>query len=708
MDFLLEIGTEELPARFVGPAVAQLEQLGTEMLRSERIGYARLAAYATPRRLALYVWEIGEQQADLVEEIKGPSRKAAFDENGQPTRAAEGFARSQGVAVADLVVQTTAGGEYVYARKRLAGRRTRQVLPELAPRLINSLSFPRPMRWGDRDLKFARPIRWLLCLLGKEVVDFEFDLLRPGRITYGIRIFSEEPVSLDEPGEYFQKLEQSYVMVDQEQRRRLIWSQAQDAAAAAGGKLLPNEELLEEVTNLVEYPTPVCGGFDRRFLELPAEVVITPMQDHQRYFPVWSQDGRLLPRFVAFANGPVANRDLVRAGNEKVLRARLCDAEFFYNEDLKTPLAEKVEKLHQIVFLEGLGTIHDKMERIVRLTRYLCSQLKFTAGQRRDAERAALLAKADLVTSMVYEFPELQGIMGAAYAAHDGEKRDVCQAIREHYQPRYAGDEPPGSRVGAVVALADKIDNLVGCFAMGLEPSGSQDPYALRRQALGVCHTVLRHGFDLSLDALIDQAYQGCSRCRLQVACEETRQRLGEFFRARLRNLFLDQGYSWDLVEAALGGGSDRIAAVSTRLKALSALRATPEFEAFLTAFTRAANLARQAGAAGSDGGRPSDGWAGRGGARRQVDPGLFVEDGERILYQAWARIKKEVLRLERRGEIEQALVAASKLLQPISGFFDQVLVMVDDAALRENRLALLDDIATTLRRFGDLDKIVR
>ena len=473
MDFLLEIGTEELPARFVGPAVAQFEELGGDLFRSNRIAFKRLAAFATPRRLALYVWGVGKQQADLVEEVKGPSRKAAFDEKGQPTRAAEGFARGQGVSVADLVIQATPSGEYVYARKRLNGRETGPVLAELAPQLISGLSFPKPMRWGDREVKFARPIRWLVCLLGQDVLDFEFDLLHPGRLTYGIRNFSREPVVLNRPADYVKKLEQAGVIVDQARRRQLIWQQAQEAAAAAGGQVLPNEELLEEVTNLVEYPTPLCGSFDPRFLKLPPEVVITPMQDHQRYFPVWSREGQLLPRFLAFANGPV-NPDLVRAGNEKVLRARLYDAEFFYHEDIKSPLADKVERLQEIVFLEGLGTIRDKVRRIQQLTQELGSMVKLTAKQRQDAERAALLAKADLVTSMVYEFPELQGVMGAAYAAVDRERSEVGQAIREHYQPRYAGDEPPASKPGAVVAIADKIDSLVGCFAMKLEPTGSQ------------------------------------------------------------------------------------------------------------------------------------------------------------------------------------------------------------------------------------------
>ncbi len=688
MDFLLEIGTEELPARFVTPAIAQFEELGESALRSNRIAFKRLATFATPRRLALYVWEIGKQQADLVEEVKGPSRKAAFDEQGHPTRAAEGFARSQGVPVTELVVQMTSGGEYVFAKKRLTGRETKQVLAELIPGLIGSLSFPKPMRWGDREIKFARPIRWFVCLLGQDVVDFEFGQLHPDRLTYGIRNFSRSPVVLARPADYFKKLSRVGVIVEQTQRRQLIWQQAQDAAAAVGGKVLPNESLLEEVANLVEYPTLICGSFDPRFLKLPPEVVITPMQDHQRYFPVWSEGGQLLPRFLAFANGPV-NPDLVRSGNEKVLRARLYDAEFFYQEDIKSPLADKVERLREIVFLEGLGTIYDKAQRIQLLTHYLGNALKLTAKQRQDAERAALLAKADLVTSMVYEFPELQGVMGAAYAAVDKEKNEVCQAIREHYQPRFAGDEPPAGNPGALLAIADKIDSLVGCFALKLEPTSSQDPYALRRQALGICHIVMAHRFNFSMQRLIEQAYQGFGQYRLQASLDDVAGHLEEFFRARLRNLFMDQGYSYDLVEAALGSSSDRIIAADKRLQALKAQRHTPEFEALMTAYTRAANLARHA-------------------TISRIDQALFVEDGERSLYQTWSRIKKEITRLAQRDQIERALLVAAALLEPMGRFFEEVLVMVDDTAVRANRLALLKDISSTLRLFGDLDKIVR
>lgn len=689
MDLLLEIGTEELPARLVRPALEQLRESGEEMLRVNRIRYQTLSVYSTPRRLVLYVWGVAGTQDDLVEEVKGPPRRAAFDAEGKPTQAALGFARSQGVEVSDLVVQQTPGGEYVFARKVMTGRPTREVLSEQIPLLITGLSFPRPMRWGDRELKFIRPIHWILCLLGEDVVDFELDGIRSGRLTYGLRIFSPNAITIERPEEYFERLKKVSVLVDQDERKALIWEMAQETAATVGGVVRPDEDLLEEITNLVEYPTPLCGSFESRFLRLPVEVIITPMKEHQRYFPVWNRQGKLLPKFIAFANGPVGNKKLVTEGNEKVLRARLRDAEFFYEEDLKTPLEAKVEKLKGIVFLEGLGTLYEKTERLIRLSEYLGEVLKLTPNQQAITSRAAYLAKADLVTSMVYEFPELQGIMGDAYARAGSEKKEVGQAIREHYQPRFAGDELPRSRPGAVVALADKIDNLVGCFALGLEPTGSQDPYALRRQALGICHIVLAHKFDFSLSDFIEQAYRNYEGAELKLGLPEVKERLGEFFRARLRNLFLDQGYSYDLVEAALGPTHDRIILVRLRLEALAALQGTPEFESLLTVYTRAANLAKNAGDV-------------------MVDPDLFQEVEERSLYKEWMRIRREVLRYLNKKDFKNALVAGAALVEPIGRFFTGVMVMVDDPVIRNNRLALLKDIATTLGLCGDLGKVTK
>lgn len=688
MDYLLEIGVEELPARLVEPLIDQLQQSGEKMLCDNRIEFERVAVYSTPRRMTLYVQGIGGVQEDIVEEIKGPPCKVAFDESGKPTKAAQGFARGQNVPVASLVVRSTPAGDYVYAQKPIEGRPVSAVLCDQVPALITGLSFPRPMRWGDLDFRFIRPIRWLVSLLGDQLVDFEVAGMHPGCITYGLRNFSEEPLEVRTPEEYFQKLEDAAVILDQEQRKEMIWKLAQEEAARAGGSLFEDDDLLNEVTNLVESPLPLYGSFDSRFLKLPPEVIITPMKEHQRYFPVWDEEGKLLPKFIACANGPV-KRDLVRQGNEKVLQARLQDAEFFFQDDLKTPLEEKVEQLKKVVHLEGLGSIYDKVERLVLLSRYLSGALRLTKRQGEVSERAAYLSKADLVTSMVFEFTELQGIMGGYYARVNKENKDVCRAIRDHYRPRFAGDKVPGSKPGSVVAIVDKIDNLTGCFALGQEPTGSQDPFALRRQALGICHITIFHEFDYSLEELISKSYASLSGMELSLSQKEVQNKLMDFFRARLRFYFLDTGYAYDVVEAALGPSLDRVLAVKRRLDALTDVRHKPEFEFLLTAYTRASHLARQA---------ESD----------QIDQSLLCEEGEQELYRAWVKIKKEVVPLFKKGKYREALLRGAALAGPLDRFFTQVMVMVDDLPLRRNRLALLKDIADTLGELGDLEKIVR
>ena len=689
MDYLLEVGVEELPARLAEHLIDQLQQSGEKMLKENRIGFESVAAFTTPRRMTLYVEGIATVQTDLVEEVKGPPCKAAFDQSGEPTKAATGFAAGQKVPVSSLVVRKTPAGEYVFAEKRIEGRPVAAVLSEQLPALIKGLSFPRPMRWGDLDFRFIRPIRWLVSLLGDQVVDFEIGGLRPGCITYGLRNFSIEPLEVHSVEEYFNELKGASVILDQEERKQKIWMLFQEEAARVGGQVLPDDDLLEEITHLVESPTSLAGEFDSRFLKLPPEVVITPMREHQRYFPVWDESRRLLPRFIACANGPV-NKDLVCRGNEKVLRARLQDAEFFFQEDLKTPLEEKVEQLKKVVHLEGLGTVYDKVQRLVHLSQHLSNALALTERQGEVAERAAYLSKADLVTSMVFEFPELQGIMGGYYARVSREDKDVCRAIRDHYKPRSAGDKVPLTKPGAVVAVADKIDNLTGCFALGLEPSGSQDPYALRRQALGICHIILYQEFNFSLEELIATAYRGFSEMKLKLSLDEVKSKLMDFFKARLRFLFLDSGYAYDVVEAALGPSLDHILLAHQRLKALTAVRHKSEFESLLTAYTRASHLARQAEENG------------------KIDPVLLMEDGEVELYNAWSSIKQEVVHLLQKGKYREALLHGAALAGPLDRFFDQVMVMVDDPGLRGNRLALLKDIAVTLGQLGDLEKIVR
>jgi glycyl-tRNA synthetase beta chain len=688
MDYLLEIGVEELPARLASPLLGQMQTAGEKMLRENRLDFEKVSVFSSPRRITMYVQGLVAEQSDLVEEVKGPPRKVAFDQEGNPTNAAKGFAASQQVSVSSLVVKTIDSGEYVFADKRIEGRATAEVLSEQIPLLIKGITFPRPMRWGDLDFRFIRPIRWLVSLLDHQIVNFEIAGLSPGNYTYGLRNFHTEPIKINSIEDYFAKLREASVILDQEERKEMIWRLAQEEAARAGGHLQPDDELLEEVTYLVESPTPLSGSFDHRFLKLPPEVVITPMREHQRYFSVWDDQEKLLPLFIACANGPI-DREIVRPGNEKVLRARLQDAEFFFQEDIKQPLEERVEELKKVVHMEGLGSVHDKVERLVLLSRYLSQALGLTEQQRETAERAAYLSKADLVTSMVFEFAELQGIMGGYYAMAGGENKDVCRAIRDHYKPRSAGDDVPAEVAGAVVAIADKIDNLVGCFAAGLEPTGSQDPFALRRQGLGICNIILHHEFCFSLEELIAEAYKNLAGMKLDLSLDETQHKLVDFFQARLRYHFLDSGYAYDAIEAALSPSVDRLFLVKKRLDAITMGRQKPEFDLLLTAYTRAAHLARQA---------ESD----------QIDTNLLTEESERELYKVWTGIKKEIMPLLQEGDYRQALLRGAALAEPLDGFFDEVMVMVEDPGLRRNRLALLKDITVTLGQLGDLQKIVR
>lgn len=688
MDYLLEIGVEELPARLASPLLGQMQTAGEKMLNENRLSFEKVSIFSSPRRITMYVQGLAAEQADLVEEVKGPSCKVAFDQEGNPTKAAKGFAASRKVPVSSLVVKTTDSGEYVFADQRIEGRATAEVLSEQIPLLIKGISFPRPMRWGDLDFRFIRPIRWLVSLFGSQIVDFEIGGLSPDYFTYGLRNFHIEPIKVNNIEDYFAKLREASVILDQDERKEMIWRLAQEEAARAGGHLQPDDDLLEEVTYLVESPTPLSGSFDSRFLKLPPEVVITPMREHQRYFPVWDDQEKLLPLFIACANGPI-DREVVRQGNEKVLKARLQDAEFFFQEDIKQPLEERVVELKKVVHMEGLGSVHDKVERLVDLSRCLAQALGLTEQQRETAERAAYLSKADLVTNMVFEFAELQGIMGGYYAMASGESKGVCRAIRDHYKPRAAGDEVPAEISGAVVAIADKIDNLVGCFAAGLEPTGSQDPFALRRQGLGICNIILHHEFDFSLEALIAAVYKHLAGMELRLSLEEVQSRLLDFFQARLRFLFLDSGYAYDAIEAALSPSLDRLLLVKKRLEAITMGRHKPEFELLLTAYTRAAHLARQADS-------------------EQIDTSLLTEESEQKLYSVWTGIKKEIMFLLQEGDYRQALLRGATLVEPLDGFFDQVMVMAEDLDLRRNRLALLKDITVTLGQLGDLQKIVR
>lgn len=687
--FLLEIGTEEIPARFMNPALAQLREAAARELGAARLSYDEIKVFGTPRRLALLVEGLAGRQQELVEKKKGPAAKAAFQADGTPTKAAYGFARSQGVDVSELLTEDVNGTAYVFAVRKEEGKRIGELLPILCRRLIGSLSFPKPMFWHDKDVRFARPIRWLAALWGKETVAFSFAGLNSGNKTRGHRFLAPEAVEIEEASLYPEILKRSFVIADPQEREKQIVLQVEKAAEKLGGRTVFDAGLLEEVVNLVEYPKAVTGEFSREYLELPQEVLITVMRIHQRYFPVFNADGEIMPYFITVCNGTDdAYLQNVQAGNERVLRARLADARFFFNEDSKQPLADYVDKLDKIVFLEPVGTMKRKTERLVAFVELLSRELQLPAGVRETAARAAYLAKADLMTGMVSEFPELQGTMGMHYALRSGESEEVAVAVHEHYAPRFAGDEPARSLPGALVAIADKMDTLAACFGLGLLPSGSQDPYALRRGAAGVVAALSLHKLTVPLGRLCEIALEGL-KAELDGDFAETARRMEDFLLQRVQHSLSEQQIRYDVIDAVLKGKIRDLPGIRGSAFLLQSKLDSPELDRLLTPFTRAANLTR--------GQKPA-----------AVDPGLFTTAAERELYAA-ARVAEAAVKEGVVGrQYEKVFTALAPLFMPIERFFDEVMVMTDDAAIRNNRLALLVFVRELFLYLGDLSRIVQ
>lgn len=688
-DLVFEIGCEEIPARLMPETIRSLKASAEEKLKAARLEFKEIAAYGTPRRLVLFVGDLAEESEPREYEVKGPPAQVAYTADGKPTRAAEGFAKSQGVPLESLTIRQVEGGSYVFAVKREEGRPAGEVLAEILPDLVRSLSFPRPMRWGSGELRFVRPIRWLLALFGTELVPFNLDGLKSDRFTYGHRFLAPGPFRIEDPADYFTKLEKAYVVLDPEERRARIRAQGEQLAKEVGGRALFPEDLLTEVTFLVEYPTALLGSFAPEYLELPSEVVVTPMKDHQRYFPVVDPEGNLLPYFIAVRNGTAEHLDVVRAGNEKVLRARLADARFFFEEDKRMPLADRVERLKHIVFQENLGTLYDKTERLEALAQYLAGAVGLDGAVGAFVVRAAHLAKADLTTNMVYEFPELQGIMGREYALLSGEHASVAQAIAEQYLPRFAGDELPVTIAGSLLALADKMDTIVGCFGVGLVPTGSQDPYGLRRLASGCISIMLEGELDLSLGEVISTAAGLYERQNLlpRPAAEVARE-VREFLVGRLRIALEDRGLRYDVVDAVLAAAPDNPGLAYRRAETLQRLRQEPFFRQLLTAFTRVANLARQAGG-------------------EELKPDLFTEAAEKELYDHYQKAATRLPALVDEERYREALELLAELAPSVNRFFEEVLVMAPDPAVRANRLALLKAIRNLGLSIADFSRLV-
>ncbi len=675
---LLEIGTEEIPAHAMPNILSQLKTLAEKSLTEARIGFGGVQTLGTPRRLALLIDDVSTTQADVEEEKRGMSSKIAFDADGNPTKAAIGFAKKNKVRPKDLITRDG----YVYAVIREQGRPSAEILQTLLPKLICDLNFPNNMRWGDLDFKFIRPLRWLVALFGAEIIPFEVANVTSGRTSRGHRFLSAGDFTIATAGDYVEACAENFVIVDQDKRRDMIVKQINEVAASKGGVAEITDDLLEEVLYLVEYPTALAGVFEEKYLALPAEAVITPMRDHQRYFPVKAADGALMPLFITIRNGGKDYLDIVQHGNERVLKARLEDAQFFFNEDRKKTLAAHRDKLKTVVFQEGLGSVYEKTERLVKLVEKISSMVGVDAL---NAIRAAELSKADLVTGMVTEFTELQGVMGREYAKLDGEAVEVCAAIDEHYMPRFAGDGQPKTTAGKVLSLADKIDNIVATFSRGLVPTGSQDPFALRRQALGIVNLLSGARWSLSIRAVVEEAMDLLNIT--DAKRDKIQRNVADFMRLRIRNV-LSNSTRYDVIDAVIDDVDD-VFAVTLKAAAVEQFLKTPDATKNIQSFVRVSNLAKKADST-------------------DLNAELFALDAEKVLHGAFAAIKVAADELVAKKDFLGALDVLKKLSTPIDSFFDSVMVMDEDLTIRSNRLALLKSIDNLLVKIADFVKIVQ
>lgn len=711
--FLLEVGTEDLPASFVSSALKQWQSRIPTDLDELQLTPGSVEFYGTPRRLAVVLNDLPEQQPDREEEAKGPSAKAAFDQAGQPTKAALGFARSRGVAVEDLEVRQTKKGEFVFVTHKIEGRAAAEILVELLPQWIFGLDGKRFMRWGDGDLRFPRPIRWLVAMVDGDVLPITLtngsETCESGSQTEGHRVLHPEPVRISQAADYKRVMESLYIDVDPSQRRQKILGQIQTAASQVEGKAVINEELLDEVVNLVEWPTAVVGQFDREFLELPAEVAITEMESHQRYFSLKSETGDLLPYFITISNGDPEKADIIAEGNGRVIRARLSDGMFFFNADRKRPLADYLPRLEMVTFEERLGSMRQKVERIVSVAAAIASQLALSTEQAALVQRAALLCKADLVTQMVGEFPELQGIMGEKYAIASGEPEPVATAIAEHYLPKGAGDSLPGSLVGQVVGIADRLDTLVSIFSLGMKPTGSSDPFALRRAANAIVSIIWESQLSLNLMTLLLQIVEQFAAGREGVSSDALYQELASFFVQRIHTLLQEnEGIDYDLVNAVLEEtdleSSQRVLAnlldALARAKFLQQLRQSDGLAPIYETVNRASKLSAK-GSLDTQQLVPT----------QAVDPELFQSPAEQSFFDSLESLLPQTQAAQADQNYQQLVEGLTRIAPTVSEFFDgpnSVLVMDENPKIRQNRLSLLGLLRNHARVLADFGAIVK
>ena len=679
-DLLFEIGAEEIPAGFMPNILGQLKQLAETKLNDAHLPFESIATYGTPRRLALIVKGLADTSAEISERHKGPSASIAYDADGNATKAAIGFARGKGLDVADLVVEDG----YIYAETKTAGVPAKDIVTDMLPQLITGLNFPKSMHWGNLDAKFVRPVRWLVALLDEEVIPVEFATVKSGNVTRGHRFLGADEITIKNAASYVDTLKENFVMVDQDARRELISKQLHDIAASKNASIVWDDDLLEEINYLVEWPTALCGGFEESYLALPDAAIITPMKDHQRYFPLVDQNGKLLPMFLTVRNGSDHSIEVVQAGNERVLRARLDDAKFFFNEDRKKPLIDRQDGLTKIVFQEGLGNLADKTERLLKLGRVFGEE----CGLHEDAavvlERATELAKTDLTTGMVTEFTELQGVMGKEYALLDGESPEVAEAIFEQYLPRFAGDVLPQTEAGKVLSIIDKVDNIVATFSRGLIPTGSQDPYALRRQTIGILNILLGSEWNISLRPIFNASME-----LLNVPAEKQDELLGqveEFFTLRLKNIFLDREVPHHVIDLLLSNNELSVADAEGLVNALLANRIDENVE-LVQAYTRMYNLVKDVEYTG-------------------VNSDLLKEDAEKALFEAASKASEASLAAWEANDYTAVVAVPATLVPAINKFFEDVMVMDKDEAIKANRLQLVRLAYSVMAIIGDISAL--
>ncbi len=686
-DLLFEIGTEEIPAGYLDPALAQLKTLFSRKAAELKIGYGEIQVMGTPRRLALIVRDLVERQDDSREELLGPSKKAAFDADGKMTKAAVGFARSKGADVNALQVVDTAKGDYLMLVREVHGESTMHLLPELLQSLIQGLSFPKSMRWGSNQLTFARPIQWLVALFGEEIIPVVHEDIVSANKSRGHRFLAGEQFIVTSAAGYQEQLAEKFVMVDPIVRRAAVLKEIKQAVAhsteLAGGRVAIDEDLVDTVNNLVETPFGVCGIFDRKFLQLPSEVLITSMRVNQKYFPVINEQGELLPGFVAVNNVQVNDVNITRKGHQRVLRARLEDALFFFNSDSEIRLENRIDALQGIIFQAKLGTMLEKNDRLIKLVRILAEQVDPTLVE--DCCRAALLCKTDLLSDMVGEFPSLQGIMGHAYALHDGEKTSVATAIKEHYMPKRAGAPLPATDIGALLGLADRFDTLAGCFGIGQVPTGTADPFGLRRISLAILHIIEGKGYTISLREIVHKAL-ALYGSKVDGGSETVAATVN-FIKGRFANDCISKGLAAEAVDAAVSVHFDDVNDCRQRIEAIILISQQPAFKVLAASYKRIRNIIKD-------------------NRQTTVTADLLEQQAEKNLYSLFGKVSSEMEQLINNKEYTKALEVMLKMKEPVDLFFDEVMVMAEDMAVRQNRLNLLTALGELILQIGDISKL--